>query len=766
MSATKPSERLLRYPPMERQDLNQSQLGSFKFTPVDKVQSIDTIATNYLQQQLAESLMRAEKSRFLASAQPHSSTEVKVTSPALSFGSTDAEFFNKHIKPDLAESRLRLGPAAFRSAVDGGARSPTKQDHIRILGQVQEHSSGLAPAQMNYFPDDTGHTALEIPNMDPTAAAFVPTATLNQSLGLALVNEQQAHNTTREALRKEVERTAQLEDQIKKHQQQISRLTVTVNNLGAIIKHNLHKDVAVTPAKDKDAEEAALHDFYRTNPHLVKNIENLGMTEDARGQDNNKGLTHAKGAAATVQADAVKVDENQLYNFELLTNPHDDGSPISALRRTLRKQFSIAESIGGSQINSAITPSKQPIKDNRLIEISPESGESVKEADQGEAVGTSPSPGKDNKKAVTGKLFKRSDSSANLKTRLLTAKTPVAQLPTTLSNKCARQPLSNHQVVLKNQTNDPQQKMATPNLPNLWNQNEAGGASGADKSAVDGNNDGSSSQTSTHEGGAQRLQITRPPTRATVQIPGNFDGHPKWLVTKENPIFESDEEIWAAIKESGPPWMTRSAFADHPVRYLPEDAVRDQNAYRTVMMDEIPVGTTMKDVLSMIRGGTLESLQLLPPIGRATSFMTARVVFLHEGAADGMRARHQRVPFTINGTQVRVWKPIDPTYPLPRDIEDGVWGEDEASRILLIGNIHDSLFEVIPTKLARLALSSSVIEYSWTWDGYASIEFADIKSAFHASRELKAHEDLYDADFRFDRDYTSDKYEALQDSDE
>lgn len=151
---------------MERQDLNQSQLGSFKFTPVDKVQSIDTIATNYLQQQLAESLMRAEKSRFLASAQPHSSTEVKVTSPALSFGSTDAEFFNKHIKPDLAESRLRLGPAAFRSAVDGGARSPTKQDHIRILGQVQEHSSGLAPAQMNYFPDVScpeQSTPLQIP---------------------------------------------------------------------------------------------------------------------------------------------------------------------------------------------------------------------------------------------------------------------------------------------------------------------------------------------------------------------------------------------------------------------------------------------------------------------------------------------------------------------------------------------------------------------------------------------------------------------------
>lgn len=142
MATTKPSERLLKYPPMERQDLNQSQLGSFKFTPVDKIPSFNAVAPNYLKQQLAESFARAEASRLSASMSVPAGvpTSSKVTSPPPA--SPDAAFFNKHIKPDLAESRLRLGPAALRSAVEGAARSPTKQDRFIMVGQ--EISPGLA----------------------------------------------------------------------------------------------------------------------------------------------------------------------------------------------------------------------------------------------------------------------------------------------------------------------------------------------------------------------------------------------------------------------------------------------------------------------------------------------------------------------------------------------------------------------------------------------------------------------------------------------
>lgn len=61
MTSIKPSERLLKYPPMTRQDLNQSQLGSFKFTPVDNLGEIpdNPEPSKFLQDQLAESFARA-----------------------------------------------------------------------------------------------------------------------------------------------------------------------------------------------------------------------------------------------------------------------------------------------------------------------------------------------------------------------------------------------------------------------------------------------------------------------------------------------------------------------------------------------------------------------------------------------------------------------------------------------------------------------------------------------------------------------------------
>lgn len=118
MAIEKPSDRLFRYPPMERQDLNQSQLGSFKFTPVDNVSSLQAMATSYMNSQISAYLARAKATS--ASERPsHPSS-----------GIVDADFFNKHIKPDLGDSRLRLGPAAVRSAVEGAATSPTRQDHM------------------------------------------------------------------------------------------------------------------------------------------------------------------------------------------------------------------------------------------------------------------------------------------------------------------------------------------------------------------------------------------------------------------------------------------------------------------------------------------------------------------------------------------------------------------------------------------------------------------------------------------------------------
>src|ERR1700742_2623442 len=117
--------------------------------------------------------------------------------------------------------------------------------------------------------------------------------------------------------------------------------------------------------------------------------------------------------------------------------------------------------------------------------------------------------------------------------------------------------------------------------------------------------------------------------RVTLKIGSNLKGEPKWLINKGTPIFKSEAEKIGALRGfvigNG-----LSPFMDHPVRYLPEDAAANVAAYRTVMIDGIPAGSTTMDVLRIAKGGSLESVQLFPPIGSATSFMTARVVFVFE----------------------------------------------------------------------------------------------------------------------------------------
>lgn len=103
----------VKYPSMERQDLTQAQLGSFKFTPVDEAvhQTPQYNPHPLLLQQYSESLQNAGFDRQLSS-------------PDIA---ADPSFFNHQIRPSLDSSRLRLGPAAVRAAVESASTSPQKR---------------------------------------------------------------------------------------------------------------------------------------------------------------------------------------------------------------------------------------------------------------------------------------------------------------------------------------------------------------------------------------------------------------------------------------------------------------------------------------------------------------------------------------------------------------------------------------------------------------------------------------------------------------
>ena len=324
-------------------------------------------------------------------------------------------------------------------------------------------------------------------------------------------------------------------------------------------------------------------------------------------------------------------------------------------------------------------------------------------------------------------------------------------------------PASGAKLTVHQQSNQPQAEANTPDITNLHDAVSGKACTGNTNVTREDEKPGFQTRgfedvATTPTAVASSGSIPTAPVRFTVQLPSNFDGEPKWFVNKSNPIFADDAELMEAIAGADAVWIRNSPFVEHPVRYLPESAAVTPNAYRTVMVDQIPLNTTLKDVLTVVRGGTLESIELHGPVGRATSFMTARIVFSYETAANTMFKQQEKVPFEINGSTVRTWKPVDPTYPCNGEIEEAIYGDEQATRILLIGGINDDDYAIIPLKLARLNLSGRVIEYSWTHDGYGSLEFTDVKNAYKAMRELKRDRDLLGAVFRYDNDYTMSDY--------
>jgi len=103
----------IKYPSMERQDLTQAQLGSFKFTPVDE--GVHEPPQANLDPSLLQQYTKSWQSAGF---------NQQLMSPDIA---ADPSFFNHEIRPSLDNSRLRLGPAAVRAAVESASSSPQKR---------------------------------------------------------------------------------------------------------------------------------------------------------------------------------------------------------------------------------------------------------------------------------------------------------------------------------------------------------------------------------------------------------------------------------------------------------------------------------------------------------------------------------------------------------------------------------------------------------------------------------------------------------------
>jgi len=204
----------------------------------------------------------------------------------------------------------------------------------------------------------------------------------------------------------------------------------------------------------------------------------------------------------------------------------------------------------------------------------------------------------------------------------------------------------------------------------------------------------------------------------------------------------------------------------------------EENIFRTVMIDFIPFGTPYCDVLAQIRGGTLESVQLYGPIGDATDFVTARVVYTDEAGAsklymvsvsyflyalrtDMVLQRGQDPGIKINGKPVRVWQVIEPTYPKNRELEEAIYVNGH-TRILIINAPVDDIEVLLKRKLRRQIEAGLVLDIGQSHDGVPIVEFTSIEEATKALYMFLEDRDFSGSDFDFDDDYCAGRYPDVE----
>lgn len=224
----------------------------------------------------------------------------------------------------------------------------------------------------------------------------------------------------------------------------------------------------------------------------------------------------------------------------------------------------------------------------------------------------------------------------------------------------------------------------------------------------------------------------------TVEIP--WDGKIRWALGTSGVFDSPDEEQGVASIRSNFISQRKTASElwvfQYGLRYIPGPA--QGNSFRTVKIEDLPLSTTMDQVLEAIRGGDVFSAQLLNT-GFLTGYHTAIVVFLYQNQAVDFADRARRSGFFIRGKRAKVSVLNTPTYPMSAEMERLIF-EEGSTRCVALYNFDRSLVENL----------YAVLRGSVCWDyleciehGYEQnaicIRFHCIKIAAVAYELLRAH---------------------------
>lgn len=719
-----------RYPAMERQDLTQGQLGSFKFTPVD-VQLYNNMmgetpmlwqAQARLNDRLAQQSHVHKYSRNTKnSPSPSRRADYNMSNfasqqspfgfpsqPQSPLANTDPGLFNAFTTSDMEYSQLRMGSVAPHSAESDCGLQRLHPNNVSSSFYRNILSTYLAylPSQPSASYSPLPRSRIMHSTMNPEASIFDPLSSSSDSgrdmdgvdsfkarLCSELLAEQQAHEQTQMKL--EVTQL-QLQAMLKEHASTIN----VVKMLSGIIGN---KDKEIERLNNQGKQEnrlPVLNDIRNGRMPAINDFKTPTKTSSIKTGASING-TAQQPPPHFVKQVSPESDHATAFNLDLLKSQKSSDPQTAHLSRALRKHFSVDDDASTTSSESLQITVDKPEDPNELVHVSPQAPQKVTAI-----------PSIESKVSTQGPTKEQPAIGSYQSTQLCTAENAVLQLPASFLSKYAAK---------KKGTMEAIQEQGETMMPK--------------------------------EPETVILPSNRGPAKAPMPVRVNATGplqlHMKWKVTKENPIYDYEDGDAPKSRSGG-----SQTFWKYPVRFM-NYGDKDKNIFRTVMIDDIPSDATKQDVLEQIHGGSLEKIELVPAVGRESAFQTARLVFNFELGASSTASFARDHGIKIKGQRVRVWQVITPTYPknerLDRDVFDNAF-----TRILIISNATEEALSSVSAKLNHL--KSSVVDSRLTHDEFPMMEFSSVAAATEALDILQNDPAFAGAMFDFDDDYCGEPY--------
>ncbi|KAJ9645310.1 hypothetical protein H2199_003316 [Coniosporium tulheliwenetii] len=193
------------------------------------------------------------------------------------------------------------------------------------------------------------------------------------------------------------------------------------------------------------------------------------------------------------------------------------------------------------------------------------------------------------------------------------------------------------------------------------------------------------------------------------------------------------------------------AFFRHGISYTPSPS--EKNTRRTVIIDNLPVGITLSEVLDHVHSGALFSADLLDTSAISAS-MTVMLVFVYQNCARGFAAVAKAKPLVFSERTAGVTHLSSHTWPVPVWLQRPIFVNGYTRCIV----VRDIPGHVTPFVLeAKLRLHQE-IEQHWVQsvqrlpDGSMEVVFENIRAAVRAFAFLTCHAMFRSCRISFARD--------------